>query len=227
MKKSSKTLEAVFAHPISDNLHWNDVMTLLEQLGSVERHKHGKLSIDIDGHRIAIKYSGEKQLDKDQVLELRSFLKDRGISPDHAITEKHPDKDYDQPPLIVVVAHHEAQLWHQDNAGAPIHEDKKLTPHDPRHIRHHLTHHNEDRLHGQRAPEDTDFYKKLVEAVKDAPRTIVLGNATGKSSAMAVFKDYLERHHKDLLNRVDAFVDIDLSALTEPQIREVAARYWH
>lgn len=44
---------------------------------------------------------------------------------------------------------------------------------------------------------------------------------------MQFFREYLTEHHKALLQRISAFVDADLSALTEPQIREIAARYWH
>jgi stalled ribosome rescue protein Dom34 len=95
------------------------------------------------------------------------------------------------------------------------------------HFRHHLTHRKEADYKGQRAPEDYEFYKELVKALENAPSAVVIGDATGKSSAMHFFRDYLAEHHKALLQRVAGFVDADLSALTEPQIREIAARYWH
>ncbi len=223
--KSKKTLDALFAHPIATNLDWKDVLTLIQRFGSIEHHRHGNLHVDITDHRLTFKHTNEKQLDKDQVAQLRTFLKDLGITPEHPNLDQHA-LTYEHPPMVVVIAHHEADIWHQDAAGAKLHEDKKLHPHDPHHFRHHLKHKNEDHLKGQRASEDVEFYKTLVKELEHAPQAIVIGDATGNSSAMGVFRKYLTAHHKALLQRVSAFVDADLSALTEPQIREIASRYW-
>jgi hypothetical protein len=225
--KSAKTLEALFAHPMPTNLHWADVLTLIQRFGSIEYNRHGNLHIDIGGHRLTLKHTNEKQLTKDQVAQLRSFLEGLGIVPGHPdLKSPEPDR-FDQPGLIIVLDHHQATLWQQAAANAPVEERGTLHPHDPHHFRHHLAHRKEADYEGQRAPEDYEFYKGLVKALEDAPKAIVIGDATGKSSAMQFFKDYLAEHHKALLQRVSAFVDADLSAITEPQIREIAGRYWH
>lgn len=227
MAKSAKTIEALFAHPIATNLHWIDVLALLRRLGTVEHNRNGDLHIEISGHRLTMQATHQKQLEKEEVARLRSFLEGLGIAPGHADIEAPETEAFDQPGLIIVLDHHEATLWQQSAPNASLKEEHKLTPHDPRNIRHHLHHRNEDRLKGQRSPEDIEFYKSLVQALENAPKAIVIGDATGKSSAMQAFKDYAAEHHKALLQRVEAFVDADLSALTEPKIREIAARYWH
>src|SRR5262249_50603257 len=123
--------------------------------------------------------------------------------------------------------HQEAKLWHQSAADDRAEGGHAIQPHDPRYVRHHLTHRKEWAYQGQRAPEDYEYYKELTKILETGPKAIVIGDATGKSSAMHFFRDYLIEHHKSLLQRVEAFVDADLSALTEPRIREIAARYWH
>ncbi len=225
--KSGKTLEAIFSHPVPANLHWTDVLTLIQRFGSVEHHRHGNLHVDISGHRLTLKHTNEKQLGKDQVTQLRSFFEGLGITPGHPDVTTPASETFDQPGLIIVLDHHEARLWKQSAAHAPVKEDNALHPHDPHHFLHHLTHKKEADYKGQRAPEDYEFYKTLVKALENAPKAIVIGDATGKSSAMQFFRTYLSDHHKALLQRVSAFVDADLSALTEPQIREIAGRYWH
>jgi hypothetical protein len=225
--KSAKTLEALFAHPIPTNLHWAGVLTLIRRFGSVEHTRHGNLHIDIAGHRVTLKHTNEKQLTKDQVEQLRAFLEGLSIVPGHPDVAVPEPETFDQPGLIIVLDHHEARLWQQTAADAKVRESGALRPHDRHHFRHHLTHRKEADYKGQRAPEDYEFYKELVKALENAPSAVVIGDATGKSSAMHFFRDYLAEHHKALLQRVAGFVDADLSALTEPQIREIAARYWH
>ncbi|MGA7323486.1 MAG: hypothetical protein WBX25_03115 [Rhodomicrobium sp.] len=225
--KSAKTLTALFAHPIPANLHWSDVLTLLQRFGSVEHRRNGDLHVDVAGHRLTLKHTNEKQIDKDQIVLLRHFLEGLDITPGHRNLIAPEPEAFDQPGLIIVLDHHEATLWQQAATNAPVEERNKLQPHDPHHFRHHLAHRKEASYTGQRAPEDYEFYKELVKALENAPQAIVIGDAAGKSSAMQFFRDYLAEHHKALLQRVSAFADADLSSLTEPQIREIAARYWH
>lgn len=225
--KSGKTLETLFAHPMPSNLHWIDVFTLIQRFGTIEHHRHGNLHVDIAGHRLTLNHSNEKQLAKEQVAQLRKFLEGLGITPVHPDLNAPEAEGFDEAGLIIVLDHHEAKLWRQTAAKAPVQEESTLHPYDPHHFRHHLAHRKESDYQGQRSPEDYEFYKGLVKALEGASQAIVIGDATGKSSAMQFFRDYLAEHHKALLRRISAFVDADLSALTEPQIREIAARYWH
>jgi hypothetical protein len=225
--KSAKTLETLYAHPIPANLHWKDVLTLIQRFGTVEHHRHGSLHIDVAGHRLTLHHTNAKQLDKEQVAQLRAFLQGLGITPDHPDLAAQHSLKFEQPALVIVVDHHEADLWLQDAPATRLEREGETKPHDPHNFRHHLKHRRAIAEKGQRAPEDIDYYKTLVQALEDAPRAIVIGDATGNSSAMQIFRKYLAEHHKALLQRVTAFVDTDLSALTEPGIREIAGRYWH
>lgn len=180
--KSAKTLEALFAHPVPANLHWTDVLTLLQRFGSVEHHRHGNLHVDIAGQRLTLKHTNEKQIDKDQAVQLRNFLKGLNITPGHSNLNAPEPEAFERPGLIIVLDHHEATLWQQAAANAPVEERSMLRPHDPHHFRHHLTHRKEAQYIGQRAPEDYEFYKSLVKALENAPQAIVIGDATGKAA---------------------------------------------
>jgi hypothetical protein len=225
--KSAKTLDAIFAHPMPTNLHWTDVLTLIRRFGSVEHHRHGNLHIDVAGHRLTLKHTNEKQLTKDQVAQLKQFLEGIDITPDHPTASEPEISPFDRSGLVVVLDHREARLWRQAAANAKVEQGETLHPYDPHHFLHHLAHRKEAHYKGQRAPEDVSYYEGLAKVLAEAPSAIIIGDATGKSSAMQVFREYLAEHHKPLLRRVAAFVDADLSALTEPQIREIAKRYWH
>ena len=54
---------------------------------------------------------------------------------------------------------------------------------------------------------------------------IVIGHGTWRSSAAGVLTKYLEVRHPDEFRRIVATETADLSALTEPQIEELARRH--
>lgn len=175
--------------------------------------------VDLAGNKLHVLGKGNRErialtLPKNAKEALAAWLGHRGTGA--------PDA-----PLFINLAHNSSGNRVSGAGVYPVEERSMLRPHDPHHFRHHLTHRKEAQYIGQRAPEDYEFYKSLVKALENAPQAIVIGDATGKSSAIQFFREYLTEHHKALLQRISAFVDADLSALTEPQIREIAARYWH
>ncbi len=150
--KSAKILETLFAHPIPANLHWKDVITLIQRFDSVEHHRHGNLHIDIAGHRLTLRHTSEKQLGKEQVTQLRNFLEGLGITPAHPDLNHPETGTFSHPGLVIVLDHHEATLWQQADANERVQEAGTLHPHDPHHFRHHLTHRKEADYTGQRSP---------------------------------------------------------------------------
>ena len=41
------TLRRIFEHPVSHNIAWRDVVSLLEAIGTVERHHDGKVEVTV------------------------------------------------------------------------------------------------------------------------------------------------------------------------------------
>jgi hypothetical protein len=58
-----------------------------------------------------------------------------------------------------------------------------------------------------------------------AEEIILIGHGTGKSSAAGFLTEYLKAHHPEEFQRIVATETADLSALTEPQIEEIAKRH--
>jgi hypothetical protein len=54
---------------------------------------------------------------------------------------------------------------------------------------------------------------------------VLIGHATGTSSAVVFLSEYLKTHHPETFQRVIATEKVDLSALTEPQIEEIARKH--
>ena len=87
---------------------------------------------------------------------------------------------------------------------------------------HHLTHKDQSRERGQRAPEDASFYERIGDALAAADRIVVVGHGTGKSNAALHLTEYLRTHHRETYQRIVREIAADLSAITTPQLLELA-----
>ncbi len=125
--------------------------------------------------------------------------------------------------LLVVIAHHEARLYHLD-IGAADAADGVIRPYDPHHVLHHLTHKDESRERGQRAPEDHTFYERIATAIAQAAHVVVVGHGAGHSNAAGHLLAHLKMHHPQIFSKVTAELVADLSALTPPQLLALGRR---
>lgn len=72
------TLEKLMAHPTSHNLHWKDVIHLIESLGAVEERHDGKVKITLAGDSEVFD-PNHKDLSMDQIADLRRMIKAAGF----------------------------------------------------------------------------------------------------------------------------------------------------
>jgi hypothetical protein len=82
-RKHQKTLESLFAHPVSGNVSWRDIEALLVELGA-------ELS-EREGSRVLVRMFGERRVfhrphptpatDKGAVASLRDWLSEHGVKP--------------------------------------------------------------------------------------------------------------------------------------------------
>jgi hypothetical protein len=161
-----------------------------------------------------------KDLTSSEVVDLRHFLQRAGWSPEvpsQAAARPEPAA----PSLMVVVDHHGAKIYRIDTGSGDASE-QRITPYDPHHFLHHLTHKEQSRELGQRAPEDADFYKRIGDAVAAAGRIVVVGHGTGKSNAATHLTDYLRTHHRETYQRIVHEIGVDLSAVTTLQLLALA-----
>ena len=75
------TLERVFQHPMSHNLDWHDVLSLLESVGDVEQRHDDRFHVTIGSASATLTRHSRKDLDADTLVEVRRLLHDSGLAP--------------------------------------------------------------------------------------------------------------------------------------------------
>lgn len=74
-------------------------------------------------------------------------------------------------------------------------------------------------------PTTIAFFNSICLAVQSASEILLIGHGVGKSSAMVHFIQFTERKHPEVAKKIADAIDLDLAALTEPEIL-AAARAW-
>lgn len=77
-----KTLRALFAHPISNNIDFKRVVHLLEGLGVETDNKSGnRIGVKLNGHSAAFTHT-HHDLPREEVVQVRNFFETCGITAD-------------------------------------------------------------------------------------------------------------------------------------------------
>ena len=217
-----RTLEALFRHPSAHNLEWMDVVALMEKIGSVQQKTKDKFAFDVGGEHYQLHKPHTKDLTASEVVDLRHFLQRAGWSPEEP-SQAPARPDPAPPTLMVVVDHHGARIYRIAAASGDA-SKREITPYDPHHFLHHLTHKEQLRQQGQRAPEDPSFYKRIGDALAAGGRIVVVGHGTGKSNAAQYLTEYLRTHHRETYQRIVREVEADLPAVTAPELLALAEK---
>jgi hypothetical protein len=215
-----RTLEAIFRHPLAHNVEWRDVVGLIGEIGEAEEKHNGEFVFEVAGKRLELRKSHHKDLTGDQVIELRHFLGQAGVSPEGS-SQPAAHARPAEPSLLIVVDHHGTKIFHLDVTSADASEHV-IRPYDPHHFLHHLAHKSQSREPGQRAPEEPAYYEKIADAVALGGKIVVVGHGTGKSNAAHHLTQYLRAHHRETYNRVVREITADLSSITTPQLLDLA-----
>lgn len=76
-----QTLLQTFQHPVSHNIEWHAMLSLLEAVGSVEPRHDGDYAVHIAGETAFLGRRRGKDLDTEQVLTVRHLLTAAGYGP--------------------------------------------------------------------------------------------------------------------------------------------------
>lgn len=78
-----RTLEQIFQHPIAMNIKWADITHFFNSLGAtIEPAHHGHEKVHLNNHHAVFHVPHTRTLDsKDQVIAIRHFLEQCGITP--------------------------------------------------------------------------------------------------------------------------------------------------
>jgi hypothetical protein len=215
-----RTLEALFRHPTAHNLEWMDAIALLRRIAVVRWKSGAKLDLELAGEHFLLQKAHSKELTSSDVVDLRHFLQRAGWSPE-APTHPATPRVSALVILMVVVDHHGAKIYRIQPGAGGI-SPRKIMPNDPHHFLHHLTHKDQLRESGQRAPEDPRFYERISETLAAASSILVVGHGKGKSNAARHLVQYLRIHHPERYQRVVRGAEADLSAITRPQLLALA-----
>jgi hypothetical protein len=71
-------LRQIFQHPVSHNVEWRSVLSLLETVGSVTENHHGKLQVTLGSETEFLDPPVHKDVDVQMVVDLRRMLSNAG-----------------------------------------------------------------------------------------------------------------------------------------------------
>jgi hypothetical protein len=75
------TLRQIFEHPVSRNIEWHAVTSLLEAIGTVAVHHDGKVTVAVGSERQIFDPPAGKDIDVQMVVDLRHLLEAAGYAP--------------------------------------------------------------------------------------------------------------------------------------------------
>lgn len=76
------TIEKIFSHPAGGNIEWRQVLSLLEDLGSVKQEHNGKFAVTLGPETEVFEPPQGKDIDEQQTVDLRRMLRQAGWAPD-------------------------------------------------------------------------------------------------------------------------------------------------
>jgi hypothetical protein len=207
-------LESLVRGKLPRNLSWSSVIDLIGQIGAVQPHGNDEFVFVVGSQRSFFKRPSGHNLAVEEISRLRRFLKE-------ADADGMPAKAYEIGRMVAVIDHHVAHIYHDLGSSRPQGE-VTVKPYDPFGFHHHLIHRKEAHYKGERIPEEDSYYEEIAKDLTQADAIILIGHGTGKSSAVGFLTEYLKAHRPEEFQRIVAIETADLSALTEPQIEEIA-----
>jgi hypothetical protein len=214
-KSSRRTLDALYAHPLANNLEWTHIIALFREIGSVEHRPNGETAIVLGAEQEMLRRPHSKDLTLDEVVEIRHFLTRVGVPPQPA---------NDTGDFLVAVEDHDARVYHLD-LGAADPSSHIIKPYDPHHVQRHLAPMGQDRAYERQSPEDATSYERIAQAVAAAVpsgRIVVVGLGKGQSYAAHHLIAWLRLHHHDIAQCLVGEVTADLSSATPAQLLDLA-----
>jgi hypothetical protein len=76
------TLRQIFAHPVSHNIEWHAVASLLAAVGTVEDRHDGKVAVKVGSEAAVFDLPPGKDIDAQMVVDLRRMLSQAGYGPE-------------------------------------------------------------------------------------------------------------------------------------------------
>ena len=75
------TVDKIFHHPVSHNIQWHDVLSLLQSVAVVAEEHDGRYKVTLGSETETFDVPRHHDIDEQQVVDLRRMLKSAGITP--------------------------------------------------------------------------------------------------------------------------------------------------
>jgi hypothetical protein len=220
------TAEAILSHPVSHNIEWREVLSLLEAIGDVTEEHNGKFKVAVGGETETLHRPNGKDVGEQMVVDLRRLLAAAGITAE-GLRERRDVAEQPAAPeprghAILVIGYHGADIYPTDASdSAPT----RIVPEDAT-GRLRKMHHRANNPDGWYGEIPQSWYAELDEALKPAAQILIIGNGKGHSNGMLKFTQYLAQHDHDLMTRIVGSIESDGENLTEAEILAIAREFY-
>jgi hypothetical protein len=75
------TVEKIFRHPVSHNIQWHDVLSLLRSVALVTEEHDGRYKVTLGPESETFDAPRQHDVDEQQVIDLRRMLRAAGFGP--------------------------------------------------------------------------------------------------------------------------------------------------
>jgi hypothetical protein len=75
------TLEKIFRHPLSGNVEWRQVLSLLAAVGTTTQEPNGTVKVELGGETEVLRPPDDKDVDRQMIVDLRRMLTNAGLEP--------------------------------------------------------------------------------------------------------------------------------------------------
>jgi hypothetical protein len=76
------TVAKIFGHPVSHNIEWHDVLSLLQSVASVTRRHDGRFTVTLGAETETLDAPRGRDIDEQMVIDLRRMLRGAGVTPE-------------------------------------------------------------------------------------------------------------------------------------------------
>lgn len=87
------TVEKILAHPASGNVEWNQVLSLLESIGTVTEEHNGHFKVTVGPETETLHKPRHKDIDEQMVVDVRRLLTQAGYAKGDAVPDER-DRNY-------------------------------------------------------------------------------------------------------------------------------------
>jgi hypothetical protein len=221
-----RTAQAILSHPVSHNIEWRDVLSLLQAVGEVSEEHDGKFKVEVGGETETLARPHGKDLGEQMVVDLRRMLGAAGLTAE-GLRQRHdtspaPAKGRPGGHAILVLSYQGAEIYPTDAVDAA---PTKIVPEDPDGTLRTM-HHKADNPNGWYGKLDNTWYADLAKALQPAAQILIIGNGKGHSNVALQFTQYLAEHDRELIGRIVGSIDADEEDLTEAQLLALARDFY-